>query len=264
MRRFTQHNLFLQLIEKTVKSNPFIYKLAFGLKNNFFRNHFHESDLFGLKLLQDYKRKNLIIDIGANVGQSIDFFKNHFSKKICAFEPNLALKKTLQNKFKKKKDIKIFFCAISDKNLIKKYYIPSYKGVVLHQSASLEKEEIYATLNEYLKVNKDDISLKLSHIKSKTLDSFNFNPFIIKIDSEGHELSVLKGMKKTLKNKPILFIENSKSNFNLLRNKLTTKYKYKAFGYDKNRNKFSTKNLSSRLNVFFIHKNDQNLKNILK
>ena len=33
MRRFTQHNLFLKVIEKTVKSNPFIYKIAFNLKS---------------------------------------------------------------------------------------------------------------------------------------------------------------------------------------------------------------------------------------
>tara|TARA_B100001123_G_scaffold427805_1_gene543848 strand:+ start:291 stop:467 length:177 start_codon:yes stop_codon:yes gene_type:complete len=57
MRRFTQHNFLLKLIETAVKSNPFIYKIAFSLKNNFFRNYFHESDLFGLRLLEDYKKK---------------------------------------------------------------------------------------------------------------------------------------------------------------------------------------------------------------
>ena len=263
MRRFTQHNLFLQLIEKTVKSNPFIYKIAFSLKNNFFRNYFHESDLFGLRLLKDYKKRNLIIDIGANVGQSIDFFKNNFSKKIYAFEPNLKLKKILMRKFKSNKSIKIFFCALSDKNSYKKYYIPTYKGIALHQSASLEKNEIYSTLKEYLKVRKSDISVKLTKIKTKTLDSFKLNPFIIKIDCEGHELNVLKGMKKTLKCRPILFIENSRSNFHLLKQKLIKDYKYIAFGYDKNKNEFSKKNLSSRLNVFFIHKNDLNFKNII-
>ena len=75
-------------------------------------------------------------------------------------------------------------------------------------------------------------------------------------------MAVLKGMKKTLKYKPILFIENSRSNFHLLKKKLIKEHKYKAFGYDKNKNEFSAKNLSSRLNVYFIHKNDPNLKNI--
>ena len=59
MRRFTQHSFLLKLIEKIVKSNPFIYKIAFGLKNNIFRNYFHESDLFGLRLLHDYKKKKI-------------------------------------------------------------------------------------------------------------------------------------------------------------------------------------------------------------
>ena len=70
-------------------------------------------------------------------------------------------------------------------------------------------------------------------------------------------------MKKTLRHRPILFIENSRSNFSSLKRKLINKYKYKAFGYDKNKNKFTAKKLSSRLNVYFIHKNDQNLKNML-
>ena len=133
---------------------------------------------------------------------------------------------------------------------------------MLHQSASLEKEEVYSTVNEFLKVKKDDISLKLATVKTKTLDSFKLNPFIIKIDCEGHELSVLKGMKKTLKHRPILFIENSRSNFSLLKSKLIKKYKYKAFGFDKNEKRFSKKKLSSRLNVYFIHEKDKNIKNI--
>jgi len=262
MRRFTQHNLFLKIIEKIVKSNPFVYKLAFTLKNNVLRNYFHESDLFGLKLLKDYNNRNQIIDVGANVGQTIDFFKNNFSKKIYAFEPNINLKKILTRKFKNYKNIKIFFCALSEKNLTKKFYITLFKCLVLHQSASLEKEEVYSTVNEFLKVKKDDISLKLATVKTKTLDSFKLNPFIIKIDCEGHELSVLKGMKKTLKHRPILFIENSRSNFSLLKSKLIKKYKYKAFGFDKNEKRFSKKKLSSRLNVYFIHEKDKNIKNI--
>ena len=57
---------------------------------------------------------------------------------------------------------------------------------------------LYAIANKaYLKVRKSDISIKLTKTKTKTLDSFKLNPFIIKIDCEGHELNVLKGMKKT-------------------------------------------------------------------
>ena len=262
MRRFTQHNKLLLFIEKFVKGNVLIYKIAFYIKNNFLRNYFHESDLYGLKLIKNNNKKKLIVDIGANVGQSIDFFKMNFKNRIYAFEPNLLLKKKLLLKFKKFKNVKFFFHAISDTNTFKIFYIPIYKGISLHHCASFEKKEIYSTLKEFLKIKKNDINFKTIYIKTKSLDSLNINPFIIKIDCEGHELSILKGMKNTLKKRPILFIENSKSNFLLLQKILYKKYQYFAYGYDKNENKFSTKKLSTKLNIFYIHKNDPNIKNL--
>ena len=50
--------------------------------------------------------------------------------------------------------------------------------------------------------------LSLTEIK------INYKPKFIKIDVEGHDFEVLKGMKKNIKkNKPIILVEFNKNNF---------------------------------------------------
>ena len=52
-------------------------------------------------------------------------------------------------------------------------------------------------------------NLEIRYIKSRKLDDFNYNDiWLIKIDTEGHELPVLRGAKETiLRNNPILYFE---------------------------------------------------------
>ena len=51
--------------------------------------------------------------------------------------------------------------------------------------------------------------LEIRYIKCRKLDEYNYNDiWLIKIDTEGHELPVLKGAKETiLRNKPFLYFE---------------------------------------------------------
>jgi FkbM family methyltransferase len=44
-------------------------------------------------------------------------------------------------------------------------------------------------------------------IPVRTIDSFNFEPSLMKIDTEGNELQVLQGAQETLRRKPQLVIE---------------------------------------------------------
>jgi len=58
-------------------------------------------------------------------------------------------------------------------------------------------------------------------VKTVTIDSLNLNPDIIKIDTEGHELMVLKGGEKTINTlHPIIYCEYSQEN--------TSQYGYNA------------------------------------
>ena len=61
------------------------------------------------------KKAPIIIDIGSNVGQSINFFRNLFSKsEIHSFEPNKDCFNILKKKYKNKNFIYLNNCAISN------------------------------------------------------------------------------------------------------------------------------------------------------
>ena len=119
------------------------------------------------------------------------YFRNKFEY-IDAFEPINEVSYRLKALNLGK--IKIHNLAISDKDGKLILNIPVNKGKIESGLASLEKIH---TLCEY------------RTIKVKTIDSYNFDDVsLIKIDVEGHELSVLKGAIETVKRcKPIILVE---------------------------------------------------------
>ncbi|MHA1265173.1 MAG: FkbM family methyltransferase [Candidatus Helarchaeota archaeon] len=143
------------------------------------------------------KRGDVVLDIGANIG----YYALLESKlvgsegKVYAIEPvssnynllkiNIKLNKLINN-------IEAFHIAFGEKNETKTIYVSS-----VCNWSSLEKHENV----EYLSQEK---------IRVKTVDSFLKNhekPKLIRMDTEGYEYKILKGMKETLKEDIKLFIE---------------------------------------------------------
>ena len=178
------------------------------------------------------KKKILYIDIGTNEGNYIDFLKKIcvFNKVIC-FEPIEHLSKKLQNKYPDKN----FFInnfALSNKVSSKKFY--QYQ--ISSQSSFYKQNNLFKSLKKLEKVQK---------IKTKKFDGiFSDNKKIdfCKIDVQGEELNVLKGMVKNLKKGnirlikiEISFIERylkSKSNFYEILN-FFLKYRYRLSSISK-------------------------------
>ena len=155
-----------------------------------------------------------IIDIGANKGQTIVFFKKIFPKlKIFAFEPSETYE-FLEKKYQNDKNIKLSNVAIDKKKGKKKFYYHKFKS---HNTSGL---------SGFYKVNKDSkdhIRLR-SPERNKILKEINFsysvncmslddiffkkiNIDLLKIDTQGNELNVLKGSKKLLKNIKFIKLE---------------------------------------------------------
>ena len=117
--------------------------------------------------------------------------------------------------------IKIYNLALSDQNKKKILQIPLYKNMILDGWATLErKNHSENNFNKFKKIR----------IKTKKLDDFHFkNISFIKIDVEGHELSLLRGAKKFFKlNKPNCLIEIKKNNLSKVKkffNDLNVKYR---------------------------------------
>jgi len=150
-----------------------------------------------LKLVAKFSKKeglNIAIDVGANVGVYTYKFSRHFSK-VYAFEPQTDLYERLKNKTKKIDNIETLNCGLSDKVGEMELYIPiHYDGSANHA---------YATLNP-IKENYKSYTVPVN-----TLDSYEYkNVSIIKIDVEGHEISVIRGAQYIIqRDKPVIIME---------------------------------------------------------
>jgi FkbM family methyltransferase len=173
----------------------------------FFHGYYENKQIeFLIKTIQDFK-PDLFIDVGANSGFYSLFIGKEFPKlKIRSYEP---IKKTF-SKFKK--NIKLNK-NIESINKIKIYNFGlSDKKKVLKMKALIKNN--YIQQGGFGVAQKYENSTSLLHTELAYFDKADSNIKIqnkiiaIKIDVEGHELNVLKGMKKIIiNNKVILQIE---------------------------------------------------------
>jgi FkbM family methyltransferase len=164
------------------------------------------------KVLFDY-----FLDIGANSGYYSFYFANKFKDlKVRAFEPNFdafnKFKKTLnKNLFE---NIKIFNFGLSDQE----------KKVKMYSLITHDYTHSNSVIFEYF--NDADIdNYKIFEAPLKLGDNlFNFSQkkLVLKIDVEGHEIHILKGLiKNLLDNKCLILIEISDEKFSEVSDFLT-------------------------------------------
>ena len=192
-------------------------KIEFFLKKNFLP----QSYLFKKRIKRSIKNndekelqllKKIIIpetdaiDIGVYRGvYSYEMAK--YSKMVHAFEANPIIFKDIElNLGKIIKNINFYNFALSDnenKVLLKvpirnkNYDKDNYEEYFQMGKATIHKQNIMEDIETF-------------EVTSKKLDSFTFSNKIsfIKIDVEGHEMSVIKGAENTIKqNKPTLLVE---------------------------------------------------------
>ena len=185
------------MIKNILKKNKYIYFFYRRYLFPYFVKQEKE-----ILFLRDFEFKTSV-DIGANVGTyTAELQKN--SKKVICIEP---LKENIRYlKYLIKKNVKIYNYALSNKKKIEYIYIPKINFNFDYALATLNYKNI-TNFKEFkrvkIKLKKFDQLFFNTH-KSKNID-------FIKIDVEGHELEVLKGMNIFLKiNKPIFLIEIEK------------------------------------------------------
>ena len=184
-------------------------------------------------LKKKIKKKITFIDIGANVGSFSEFIKNNFSiKKAYLFEPSISSFDYLNNKFYKNSNFVIKNIGLSNRKGKKIFY--DYK---------------LSSQSSFYKLNKNFQSLggiyKKYHVNFYRLDSILKKIGFIdlcKIDAQGGDLNILKGMSLILKKRLIKiikielsfinFYEKSDLNYLDIINFLTV-YKYKLINISK-------------------------------
>jgi len=218
------------------------------LLNNIKRKHYlkvlrnfdpnEEQDLAVVKLLVE--KNETTIDIGANIGIYTKYFSEYVGTKgrVLAFEP-IRITYDFLKRNTKELNLKNVICyniALSDSNGEVIMEIPSViAGENYFRARIIKKKDLDQKLRTY-RIQ----TLILDEIKEIDHNNISF----IKCDVEGHELSVLKGSRKTILaskcpllvevNEDPLYDENALSVFNFL-----IELKYKPFWYDgKNLNKY--------------------------
>ena len=241
-------------------------KIEFFLKKNFLP----QSYLFEKRIKRSIKNndekelqllKKIIIpetdtiDIGVYRGvYSYEMAK--YSKMVHAFEPNPIIFKDIElNLSKIIKNINLYNFALSDK-----------ENKVLLKVPIRNKNYDKSNYEEYFQMGRATIheqnvmgDIETFEIKSKKLDNFTFSNRIsfIKIDVEGHEMSVIKGAENTIKQyKPTLLVEieekHSKQKVLASINYINS-LGYESFFYD---NELKSTNSLNNLNMYnnFIFK----------
>jgi FkbM family methyltransferase len=180
---------------------------------------------------------NYFLDVGANCGfYSLKISKEISNIKILSFEPNLEayskFSKTLKKNLNLSKKIKLENFGLSDKSaklkmqsMLKFGYAQTGGSSVVDKNLNNKNFLFFADFkigDDYLKLTNEKIS--------------------IKIDVEGHELRVLKGIKNIIKrNQCVLQIEIFSKNYENVNNFLLS-FGYKNFYEVKKRSNYFYKN----------------------
>jgi len=246
----TQHG-FLYIIEKIIRSHPLLYLISRSLIR--FTTIF-EIDFEGIKLI-NFKKKITIFDIGASDGIATKFFlKNLSVKKIYCFEPDKTYVNILKRLNIKKLIIKPY--GIGIRNFKSDIYMPRYNFFT-----KLYDLTTYSFFNKtYLMkqidldfIFKKNISIIKKKIYIKRVNNINTKIDLIKIDTNGYEFQVLKGLKNIIVySKPVIILETNQDILKI--KKFLKKYSYNSYYYNVNENKLMNIKDKYPLNTFFLQR----------
>jgi FkbM family methyltransferase len=157
----------------------------------------------------------VILDIGANKGQSIASFLALFPKAIIhAFECNPAMVLVLEALKAKRSElcqnVHIYNCGLADKNEVIKFSIPVVDGKYYFEETTLAPDVEFAKHRTRYENYGSQLSTFDFDAQVYCGDRFGFSPDIIKIDAEGAEPFVLSGLGGTIRAcLPIILAETS-------------------------------------------------------
>lgn len=162
---------------------------------------FAKSEYRGCSLL--HIDDGLIIDIGANRGQSIAAFRRNAPRsRIIAFEPEPRSAKRLISRFRTVDSIKIIDRALGNQSSSITLFIPSYGRWRCDGMAATDRKTAVDWLKDsgrMYRFNPKKLSVTKHIVQCDKLDTYNLLPKLIKIHAQGAELDILRSSTQTLK-----------------------------------------------------------------
>lgn len=153
--------------------------------------------------------KLIMLDVGANIGQTIDWAIRLFDDiEIYSFEPTKKLFAELESKYKNISNIHLFKLAVSNFNGKTAFYTTSHSltNSLLKPKMNMYKEfaekSIYNQMKEQFEETVEVIKLDDWYYNKTTLQQID----ILKIDTQGNDFNVLLGAINLIKNNKIRVI----------------------------------------------------------
>jgi FkbM family methyltransferase len=238
-------------LERIIRAHPLIY-IIFRFLIRF--TSIFEKDFDGLKLL-NFNEKINILDIGASDGIAAKFFNNNLkTDTIYCFEPNKGYVNLLRKIKIKNVIIKPF--AIGNQNSHTNIMYPRYKFFNKFYDIITYTFYDIKHLNHFLldfKFRKN-ISIVKKKLLIRKVKKFNKKIHLVKIDTNGFELSVIKSLINTIKkDKPALIVEDNVQTKDIY--KILKKYSYKSFYYSTSLKKFTKIQTKYSLNKYYLQSN---------
>ena len=251
MKRSKTNTGFLYFLEKILRSHPLLY---FIIRQFIIYTNIFEEDANGVVFLNLDKKIN-IIDVGASDGIASKFFNRKLKiNKIICFEPNKSYVRILKKLNIKNLTVNAY--GIGQFNKYYKIFFPRYKffskNLDLITYTYYNKKTLLNRINLDFRFKKN-ISIVKSKIYLKKIKKMRTKINLIKIDVNGHELSVLKGLSKIIKrDKPALIIETGED-IKIIGWYLK-KYGFEKYLFLNKYNKFIKIKKNYPLNTYFLQK----------
>jgi FkbM family methyltransferase len=172
------------------------------------RRQIHDADF---ELLGTFIRPGTdVLDIGANRGQSmVSLHLIGHQARLHSFEANPLLFPVLQS-IAERCDAKLHRYGLGDAHERGTLYVPWAKGMCYLAVASINPEYFQTPWVVEKFVQRGGLELESIEIEIRPGDELALAPSLIKVDVEGAELRVLKGLRETIeRHRPVILAENS-------------------------------------------------------
>jgi FkbM family methyltransferase len=206
-------------------------------------------------------REGLFLDVGANIGQSALSFRI-FQKRapILSIEANPYNEPDLRFVSRLVKRFDFLICAAGDSEGVATLYTPTFRGVPITGEATFDRESAYGSdriARHVGAADPDDSDVIEQQVAVRRLDDLALKPAFVKIDVEGAEPGVLRGLRQTLHDHhPVLMIER---NATLREVKgLLSELGYETFVYDPESDAFDRFGDQAAQNLFYLAGADTN------